>query len=121
MDLGVYCVYPAIDLFGEPERVRASAGFLSTGADGFGSACLSYPEREVLLSWSKIGQGYAGSEILGDQGSITIQSISMLAGMELHLPDGTRRTLCGLLNKAEAMRGKRKHFAVLRKSRGAFG
>ena len=53
MDLGVYCVYPAIDLFGEPERVRASAGFLSTGADGFGSACLSYPEREVLLSWSK--------------------------------------------------------------------
>ena len=22
MDLGVYCVYPAIDLFGEPERVR---------------------------------------------------------------------------------------------------
>ena len=41
MDLGVYCVYPAIDLFGEPERVRASAGFLSTGADGFGS-CLLY-------------------------------------------------------------------------------
>lgn len=120
MDLGVYCVYPAIDLFGEPERVRASAGFLSTGADGFGSACLSYPEREVLLSWSKIGQGYAGSEILGDQGSITIQSISMLAGMELHLPDGTRRTLCGLLNKAEAMRGETEAFCRFTQEPGRF-
>ena len=120
MDLGVYCVYPAIDLFGEPERVRASAGFLSTGADGFGSACLSYPEREVLLSWSKIGQGYAGSEILGDQGSITIQSISMLAGMELHLPDGTRRTLCGLLNTAEAMRGETEAFCRYTQEPGRF-
>ena len=120
MDLGVYCVYPAIDLFGEPERVRASAGFLSTGADGFGSACLSYPEREVLLSWSKIGQGYAGSEILGDQGSITIQSISMLAGMELHLPDGTRRTLCGVLNKAEAMRGETEAFCRFTQEPGRF-
>lgn len=110
MDLGVYCVYPAVDLFGEPERVRASAGFLSTGADGFGSACLFYPEREVLLSWSKIGQGYAGSEILGDQGSVTIQSISTLAGMELRLPDGGRQTLCGALAKAEAMWGEAEAF-----------
>ena len=110
MDLGVYCVYPAIDLFGEPERVRASAGLLSTGADGFGSACLSYPDREVLLSWSKIGQGYAGSEILGDQGSITIQSISTLEGMELHLPDGTHRPLCGVIDRAEAMRGEAESF-----------
>lgn len=110
MDLGVYCVYPAVDLFGEPEGVRASAGFLSTGADGFGSACLSYPEREVLLSWSKIGQGYAGSEILGDQGSITIRSISTLTGVELHLADGTHRMLCGALDKAAAMCGEAKAF-----------
>ena len=56
MDLGVYCVYPAIDLFGEPERVRASAGFLSTGADGFGSACLSYPERRCCSRGQKSGR-----------------------------------------------------------------
>ena len=110
MDLGVYCVYLAVDLFGEPEHVRASAGFLPTGADGFGSACLSYSDREALLSWSKIAQGYAGSEILGDQGSITIQSISMLTGMELRLPDGTSRALCGTLDRAGAMSGEARAF-----------
>ena len=79
------------------------------------------PGAEVLLSWSKIGQGYAGSEILGDQGSITIQSISMLAGMELHLPDGTRRTLCGVLNKAEAMRGETEGICRFTQEPGRFG
>lgn len=110
MDLGVYCVYPAIDLFGEPEGVRASAGFLPTGADGYGSAVFSYPEREALLSWSKIGQGCAGSEILGDRGSITVRSISTLSGMELRLTDGTRRVLCAETAKAEAMRGEAEAF-----------
>ena len=54
------------------------------------------------------------------QGSITIQSISMLAGMELHLPDGTRRTLCGLLNKAEAMRGETEAFCRFTQEPGRF-
>ena len=34
MDLGIYCVYPALDLFGETKKITSTAGFVSKGADG---------------------------------------------------------------------------------------
>lgn len=36
MDLGIYCLYPAIILFGVPDKVDAHARFLDTGADASG-------------------------------------------------------------------------------------
>ncbi len=83
MDLGVYCVYPALYLFGEPERVQASAGFLRTGADGWGTALLSYPDKLVTLTYNKTAQGATPSEILGDKGSVTVDSISKLSNIIL--------------------------------------
>ena len=34
MDLGIYCVYPALDLFGIPQKTTACAHFMESGADG---------------------------------------------------------------------------------------
>ena len=34
MDLGIYCIYPALDLFGLPEKITACAHFMESGADG---------------------------------------------------------------------------------------
>ena len=31
MDLGIYCVYPAIDLFGIPDKITACASFMDSG------------------------------------------------------------------------------------------
>ncbi len=86
MDLGVYCVYPALLLFGEPTRIEAEAGFLRTGADGWGSALFHYthPERLVTLTYNKTAQGSAPSEILGTEGSVTVGSISKLEDIRLH-------------------------------------
>lgn len=78
MDLGVYCVYPALYLFGEPTAVTATATFLDTGADGAGSALLHYPDKQVVLTYSKIGQAAAPSQIVGDKGTVTMESISKL-------------------------------------------
>lgn len=78
MDLGVYCVYPALYLFGEPENIQADATFLRTGADGAGSALLSYPDKHVVLTYSKTGQAVAPSQVVGDRGTLTIDSISKL-------------------------------------------
>ena len=83
MDLGIYCVYAAIDLFGRPDRITACAGFLSSGADGYGSAVFNYKDRQVSLTYSKTGQSLAGSEIMGDRGTIAIDSISKLTGITL--------------------------------------
>jgi len=76
MDLGCYCVYPAVYFFGRPKKIFASAGFLQSGADGYGAAILDYEGLQVTLTYSKIGQDRAGSQIIGDEGTVTIESIS---------------------------------------------
>lgn len=93
MDLGVYCVYPALYLFGEPKGVSACATFLRTGADGEGSALLHYPDKQVVLTYSKTGQAAAGSQIVGDKGTLHIESISKLEGMTFHPVNGEKQTL----------------------------
>ena len=103
MDLGVYCVYPALDFWGEPERIQTTASFLSTGADGWDSAIFSYPELEVSITCSKVGQSRLGSEILGDKGTLVIDSISKLTGVRLIYQDGREETLVGQVDKAVLM------------------
>ena len=123
MDLGIYCVYPAIDLFGRPERIEAAAAFLSGGADGAGGCVLSYPDKTVSLSYSKTAQGRIGSEILGDQGTLAIGSISRLTGIRRFGPDGTETLLAGERTKAELMSGEaaafRRYIEALRTGEAA--
>lgn len=65
MDLGVYCVYPALYLFGEPEELTASAVFLDSGADGAGAAVLRYPDQG---GGAHLFQNRPGGRALSDRG-----------------------------------------------------
>ena len=93
MDIGVYDVYLALALFGRPEKVTASAGFLRSGADGFGNAVFSYDWGSCILNWSKISQSRIPSEILGDKGTVTFAPVSRLLDMRLWEVDGTSTLL----------------------------
>lgn len=73
MDLGIYCVYAAVDLFGMPSDIHASASFLTGGADGSGVAIFKYDNFSACLTYSKTGQSVAPSEIVGDSGSVIIE------------------------------------------------
>lgn len=94
MDLGVYNVNLAVRLFGVPENVKAAATFLASGADAAGSAILEYADKTVTLTYSKTGQSSARSQILGDEGTVTVESISRLQGIRLH-SGGVDRILYG--------------------------
>jgi predicted dehydrogenase len=83
MDIGVYNVYLAAALFGRPDAVIGDAVFLSSGADAAGTAILKYGNMTVNLIYSKVGQNYAPSEIIGDKGTVSIQSVSQLTGIDL--------------------------------------
>ncbi len=74
MDLGVYCVYAAVDLFGMPKTIKASASFLKNGADGSGAAIFEYDTFTACLSYSKTGQSVAPTEIVGDSGSVIMET-----------------------------------------------
>ncbi|MBQ8741575.1 MAG: Gfo/Idh/MocA family oxidoreductase [Clostridia bacterium] len=73
MDLGVYCVYAAVDLFGMPSGIEATANFLSNGADGSGAAIFKYDNFSASLTYSKTGQSVAPTEIVGDSGSVIME------------------------------------------------
>jgi predicted dehydrogenase len=83
MDIGIYCVYAAVDFFGYPKKITASAGFLESGADGYGTSVFEYDDKLVTLTYSKTGQSHSSSEILGDNGTLKIDSISTLTGVTL--------------------------------------
>ena len=74
MDLGVYCVYAAIDLFGMPNNIKATASFLNNGADGSGVAIFEYDKFSACLTYSKTGQSVAPTEIVGDSGSVIMET-----------------------------------------------
>lgn len=84
MDLGIYTVYPALWLFGEPVGVTAAANFLPGGADGSGTATLLYPDKLVVLTYSKTGASHTGGEIVGEKGTVYLPAISSLLGMTLY-------------------------------------
>ena len=74
MELGVYCVYAAVDLFGMPKCIKASANFLKNGADGSGIAIFEYEQFSACLTYSKTGQSVAPTEIVGDSGSVIMET-----------------------------------------------
>nr|WP_202887607.1 Gfo/Idh/MocA family oxidoreductase [Cohnella zeiphila] len=88
MDLGVYCLYPAIVLFGKPRSVKAGGMLLSSGADGEGSMLLEYDGMEGVIQYSKISDSSLPSEIQGEDGTIVIDRISQPQRVEIRYRDG---------------------------------
>lgn len=111
-DLGIYCVYPALDLFGLPERIIPAQRRLFTGADGSGAALFVYPDKMVTITYSKTGQSRLGSEIIGDAGTLTLESISKLEHVALTAADGTTTDLIGDKPKAELMANEARDMAA---------
>lgn len=98
-DLGIYCVYPVVDLFGMPQRIIPSQHFLSTGADGNGSAVFVYEDKLVTITYSKVGQSRGVSQIMGDNGTIAIGSISQTDNISLYDNNGARTELVPDIDK----------------------
>lgn len=109
MDLGIYCVYPAIDLFGLPEKLSAEATFLQSGSDSSVSSIYKYPDHIVTLISSKTCQSDLPSEIIGDKGKITIGNISKYDDVSVTI-DGVTENLIGSMTKEELMSWEARDF-----------
>ncbi|MBO9607767.1 MAG: Gfo/Idh/MocA family oxidoreductase [Paenibacillaceae bacterium] len=88
MDLGIYCLYPLVALFGPPQRVSANAYMLASGVDGEGSLLLSYPEMEAIVAHSKITDSYAPSEFQGELATLVVDHINKPERAVVHYRDG---------------------------------
>lgn len=103
MDLGVYCVYPALYLFGKPERWSATSVLMDTGADQSGAIAMKYPDKLVNITYSKVGQAGAGSDFQGTDGTVAVESISTLGNMSIRMKDGSCGELFGREEKYKLM------------------
>ena len=99
MDLGVYCVYFALELFGEPVKVISHSDFLESGADCTGTLIFVYDDKTVTITYSKTANGFLGSRILGENGAITVQSVSKLTGIERYYNNGEKEVLYPVIDE----------------------
>ncbi len=84
MDIGVYTIYPMVALFGRPDRVSASGLLLSSGVDGQGAATMEYGNRmQATVIYSKIADSRLRSEIQGEDGIISMDTINRMAEITL--------------------------------------
>lgn len=115
MDLGIYCVYPLVALFGKPDVVKATGVMLDSGVDGEGSIVLQYGGMDAVIMYSKITHSSLPSEIQGENGSIVIDKISEIGKVEIQYRNGTTEDLSQQTN-SKSMYYEAKEFIELIKA-----
>ncbi|EAD0599921.1 Gfo/Idh/MocA family oxidoreductase [Listeria monocytogenes] len=76
VDLGVYPLYSAITLFGEPVKATYFASKLPTGVDGLGPIILEYPTFNITIIQGKNSQSFLPSEIYGQKGTLIVDPLT---------------------------------------------
>lgn len=92
VDLGVYCVAVAIELFGAPQDSAYYPVKVATGADGAGKLILTYPSFTVYLCHSKIYNSDAPTEIYGEKGTLVVPTVTDIESVVLWDSKTKKRT-----------------------------
>ncbi len=103
MDLGVYCLFPAFYLFGEPITYNICDVKIDTGVDILGIINFVYKDKLVSMRFSKYGEAAANTDIQGVDGTISIESISLLENMSIKYKDGNEEILSEIQDKNTLM------------------
>ena len=112
MDIGVYCIYTMVALFGKPDKIKCEAYMLETGVDGEGSAIFKYPEMDGIIQYSKIASSYIPSEIQGEEGTMIIDKINIPSDIMIKYRDG-REEKVSVLKEVEEMSYEVEEFIAL--------
>lgn len=115
MDIGIYCIYPLIVLFGAPESVRATGIRLESGVDGKGSIILKYKDMDAVVMFSKISNSTLPAEIQGESGNIIIDKINTPESVQIHYRNGEKEDITKP-DKHPSMYYEAKHFIELIKN-----
>ncbi len=94
-DLGCYVLHFAVNLFGAPKKLDASAVFLGE-VDGTDVLTLHYDGFDVSVTVSKCAHSTIGSEIQCDRATYTLKNLSVVLGVEKHTMDTCEEYDCGI-------------------------
>lgn len=94
MDMGMYCLYPAVKLFGRPEHIDASCTILENGGvDCEGNLLMKYAGFTVALEYSKVANLFLPSQIAGEEATMVIDCIYLPRRIELIYRDGKKEVI----------------------------
>ena len=79
VDLGVYPLYLAVGLFGEPKKVTYHPVILTSGVDGSGTLVLEYEEFVCTILCSKIAHSELLCEIHGETGTFVLEDAAPIS------------------------------------------
>ena len=96
-DLGCYVLHFAVNLFGAPKSLTASAVFLGR-VDGTDHLTLHYDGFDVSINVSKCAHSIIGSEIQCDRATYTFKNVSVVLGAEKHTMEESLEYECGIVN-----------------------
>ena len=82
VDLGVYPIFAAVYLFGEPKKITYFPVIIPTGVDGSGTLILDYDGFVCTILCSKIVNANLPCEIHGESGSIMFDHIAPPANIQ---------------------------------------
>ena len=79
VDLGVYPLYLAVGLFGEPEKVAYYPVILDSGVDGSGTLVLNYRDFVCTILCSKVSHSVIPCEIHGEKGTFVLEDAAPIS------------------------------------------
>ena len=79
VDLGVYPLYVAVGLFGEPEKVTYHPVLLRSGVDGSGTLILEYNGFVCTILCSKVAHSVIPCEIHGEKGTFILENAAPIS------------------------------------------
>jgi predicted dehydrogenase len=79
VDLGVYPLYLAVGLFGEPKKVTYHPVLLRTGVDGSGTLVLEYDGFVCTILCSKVSHSELPCEIHGEKGTFLLKDAAPIS------------------------------------------
>ena len=79
VDLGVYPLFLAVGLFGEPSQVAYHPVLLRSGVDGSGTLVLTYDDFVCTIHCSKISHSELPCEIHGEKGTFVLEDAAPIS------------------------------------------
>lgn len=83
VDQGVYPLYIAITLFGEPQGLSYYPVILASGVDGNGTLVLTYTDFTCTIICSKISNSFNSCEIHGEAGTLIFDDAGTIINLRL--------------------------------------
>lgn len=83
VDLGVYPLYLAVGLFGDPKDISYFPVLLRSGVDGSGTLVLDYGDFSCTIFCSKISDSIIPCEIHGEEGTFVLEDAAPISEIKL--------------------------------------